>query len=64
MKIITRSNQFKRDYKRSVRTHKNTDKLEKVITHLARGEILPIKYQDHKLAGEYKDARECHVEPD
>jgi mRNA interferase YafQ len=31
---------------------------------LIKGEILPRKYQDHELHGEYKDCRDCHITPD
>lgn len=31
---------------------------------LANGEILEAKYRDHALIGNYKDSRECHIEPD
>lgn len=31
---------------------------------LANGEILEAKYRDHALTGNYKDSRECHIEPD
>lgn len=34
-----------------------------VIESLQVGEILDLKYRDHKLQGEYKEYRECHVKP-
>ena len=35
-----------------------------VVVMLANGQQLPAKYNDHKLKGEYKDFRECHIESD
>ncbi len=35
-----------------------------MIALLANGEDLPIKYQDHKLKGDEKIYRECHIEGD
>ena len=46
------TNQFKKDLK-----------LAK-INILADGGTLDIKYRDHALTGNYKGARECHIEPD
>ena len=34
------------------------------MTKLAKEEPLDPKFKDHKLTGEYKNHRECHVEPD
>lgn len=44
--------------------NKNLNKLFEIINLLARGEKLNIKYNDHELSGNYKGARECHIEPD
>ncbi|MFA5936740.1 MAG: type II toxin-antitoxin system YafQ family toxin [Candidatus Paceibacterota bacterium] len=38
--------------------------IEKVISLLIVGEILPYKYKDHKLNGELSDYRECHIKGD
>jgi mRNA interferase YafQ len=39
-------------------------RLKGIMVRLARQERLPLKYRDHRLAGNYKGRRECHVEPD
>ena len=41
-------------------------KLETVITLLSNEQSLPEKYRDHALTNSrnYKDMRECHIEPD
>lgn len=63
---ISRTNSFKRDYKRLIRKHKDTSKLEKVIRLILNGEnqILYHQYNDHFLKGNYKGYRECHIEKD
>ena len=43
---------------------KDIDKLFEIIEILANGNQLPTKYRDHELTGNYKDTRECHIEPD
>ncbi len=61
MYTIFRTNSFKKDYKKL----KSTDKeiLKKVVTKLADGQTLDIKYRDHKLIGNYNECRECHLKP-
>lgn len=56
--------QFKKDIKLAKKQNKNLNKLFEIINLLARGEKLNIKYNDHELSGNYKGARECHIEPD
>ena len=58
------TNQFKRDLKLAKKQNKNIDKLFEIIEILANGNQLPTKYRDHELTGNYKDTRECHIEPD
>lgn len=55
---------FRRDFKRIVRRGYNIRLLEEVIEILASGDILPEKYKDHNLNGDYKNCRECHITPD
>lgn len=35
-----------------------------VIEKLLKGEKLEAKFKDHKLKGDLKDFRECHLKPD
>ena len=56
--------QFKRDLKLAKKQNKNIDKLFEIIEILADGNQLPAKYRDHELTNNYKDTRECHIEPD
>ena len=58
--------QFKKDYKLAVKRGCDPQELEKVITLLVEEQPLPEKYRDHALTNSrnYKDMRECHIEPD
>ena len=58
--------QFKRDYKLAIRRGCDPKELEAVITLLINEQPLPEKYQDHALTNSrnYKNMRECHIEPD
>lgn len=55
---------FKKDWKRADRRGKELDKLDSIMRRLAKEEQLEARCRDHKLSGEWKDFRECHVEPD
>ena len=57
-------NSFKKDYKRIVKRGYDIALLENVIRMLADGEMLPAKYRDHALTGNYSGYRECHITPD
>lgn len=52
---------FRKDFKRIVKRGYDIRLLEEVIEILASGNLLPEKYKDHKLSGDYKDFRECHI---
>lgn len=55
---------FKKDFKRIVRRGYDIRLLENVIEMLANGQVLPEKYRDHSLIGDYADCRKCHITPD
>ena len=61
---IIYTTQFKRDYKKIKKQHKELNKLKLLIEKLVSGEKLEPKYKDHQLAGEFKGYRDCHIEPD
>lgn len=61
---IEMSTRFKKDYKLAQKRGYNMNLLKEVIDILANGDVLPEKYFDHPLSGDYKGSRECHVEPD
>ena len=58
--------QFKKDYKLAVKRGCDPDELQTVVTLLINEQPLPEKYRDHALTNSrnYKDMRECHIEPD
>ncbi|MDI9470723.1 MAG: type II toxin-antitoxin system YafQ family toxin [Bacillota bacterium] len=58
------TNQFKKDLKLAKKQGKDLNKLYDVIDLLAKGERLEARYRDHALTGDYKETRECHIEPD
>ena len=55
---------MKRDIKLMKKRGKDLNKLEDILTKLAKMETLSEKNKDHQLIGEWKDFRECHIEPD
>jgi len=56
--------QFEKDWKRLQKRGKSKDKLKKVLGLLINEEQLPQSCRDHRLIGNYKGRRECHIEPD
>jgi len=50
--------------KRVRKRGKDFDKLKAVIDVLVAGEELAARYRDHALVGNYRGARDCHIEPD
>ncbi len=61
---IVRKNQFKKDFKLSEKQNKDLNKLYEIVRKLSLKENLESKYKDHSLKGEWKESRECHLEPD
>ena len=63
---LTPTNQFKKDYKLAIRRGSDQKKLSVVLDILSAKGKLPTKYKDHVLTNSknYKDVRECHIEPD
>ncbi len=61
---LTRSNQFKKDYKSAVKQNKDLELLIQVLQKLSNGEQLPSHLRDHKLTGRLREFRELHLQPD
>lgn len=61
---IIPSNQFRKDLKLAKKRGLQIDHLRNVINQLASQQKLADRYRDHALIGEYRDFRECHIEPD
>ena len=56
--------QFERDSKRMKKQGKNLDKLKIIIRTLVAEESIDPIHRDHKLIGNWKGRRECHIESD
>jgi mRNA interferase YafQ len=67
MRTIKRTGRFKRDYKREARGRHRAAvdrELRIVVALLAADAVLPERYRDHALAGDWTDHRDCHLKPD
>lgn len=62
--IVKPTTQFKKDLKQAAKSHRNLNLLNRIIKKLANGDKLDAKYRDHSLRGNWKNHRECHIEPD
>ena len=61
---VIKMKQFKKSLKRMLRRGKDIDKINDVISKLAKGEKLPPKNKDHPLHGDLEGFRDCHIEND
>jgi mRNA interferase YafQ len=64
VRTFSRTSQFKKDVKLAERRGKNLAKLKTAIDLLIDGEVLPPRYKDHPLRGNFAGSRDCHIEPD
>ncbi|NEP63255.1 MAG: type II toxin-antitoxin system YafQ family toxin [Symploca sp. SIO2G7] len=64
MRKLKPTKQFKKDVKRVQKRGKDIAKLKAVIQKLQANETLDPSYKDHPLIGNWKPARDCHIEPD
>lgn len=60
---IQYKNIFEKDVARAKKRGKDIEKLKEVIRLLAEEKLLPPKFRDHPLIGNYNGRRECHIEP-
>lgn len=58
------TSQFKKDWKRCQKAHLPMSELQGVMEKLIRRVPLEARHKDHRLGGNNKDFRECHVRPD
>ena len=63
MKQLSQTRQFAKDVKRMRKRGKDIEKLKALVTRLASGQALEPRYRDHALIGEWKNCRDCHLEP-
>ena len=67
MRVIERTNAFKRDYKRESKGRHGRELdglLVTVVSALAQDEVLEAAFRDHASAGSWVGHRDCHVRPD
>lgn len=67
MRTIEWTSAFNRDYKRTKATPRHRDivgLLPEIVSRLADDKLLEEKYCDHRLTGNWKGHRECHLKPD
>lgn len=64
MYTVKPTSKFQRDVKGAERRGYDISLLTNVIKILSAGEVLPKKYKDHDLIGDYVGFRECHITPD
>ena len=60
-KIIIRSTQFKKDFKRIRHDSAKVEALYHIVKHLEDGEEIPEENLPHQLKGNLKGIWECHV---
>jgi len=64
MRTPNYTRQFERDLRLAQRRGKDIENLKQVVAALINEESLAERYNDHPLKGNYRDRRECHLEPD
>ena len=55
---------FKKELKKAKKRGLDLQLLNDIVTKLQNGECLPEKNRDHALTGNWKNHRECHIQPD
>lgn len=63
MRFLT-TNRFEKEYKKMQKQGRDVNKLDDVMNKLINEEKLLSRHRDHLLSGDFRDRRECHVEPD
>ncbi len=62
---VVRTKKYEKNFKKYYRANLiDLNKLNLIINTIAQREKVPEKYRDHKLQGDLKDLRECHIAPD
>ncbi len=61
---IKTTNKYEKDLKLAMRRGLPVEELLDVVRRIANNEVLPPSLHDHKLTGEYRGHRECHINPD
>jgi mRNA interferase YafQ len=67
MRTIDAHGKFRRDLKRELKGRYRqviATELDQLIALLAADTPIPAHHRDHALTGDWKDHRDCHVNPD
>ena len=64
MYAVTRTNSFKKAFKRCLKRGLDIRKFETVLNFLIDTGTVPPEYRPHKLSAKYNFAWECHITPD
>lgn len=64
MREILYGKKFERSIKLAKKRKKDLKKLFKLVEFLQRDELIPARYRNHKLVGDYDGYWELHIEPD
>ena len=67
MREIKQTSAFKRDLKRKAKGPRREalrEEFVELVEQLAKDEPLAERHRDHALTGDWKDYRDCHVQPD
>jgi mRNA interferase YafQ len=65
MYFVVHSKAYNKAIKKFVKSGKvKLSEVDVVVDLIANKKILPIKYRDHKLNGEFSEYRECHIRGD
>lgn len=62
---VIKTTQFKKDFKKIASSGRHSrDEILNLIDLLSNDKIIPRKFHDHGLTGEWDGYRECHIKPD
>lgn len=66
IKVISRTTQFVREYKRLKKKHYNMVEVDKAVKAIVEQDssLLSTRYSDHSLKGRWLGYRELHIEAD
>jgi mRNA interferase YafQ len=64
VRSVHESPRFLRDIKRIKKRGLDLSKLRHLVTLLSERQLLPMRYRDHALTGNWIGHRDCHIQPD
>ena len=64
MRTPVYTNRFEKDLKLMIKRGSDPESIKSIVRKLIDEIPLEHKHRDHLLIGNFKDRRECHIEPD